>query len=219
MSWKLKRWPTMTYVLIPLKRLDKSKTRLSSVLTLEERVELTIAMLEDVVESAVHAEGVERVYVINNDVELSRNMKAYGVKMLRDPGKGLNNALKVWLKKFERESKSTLILPADIPLIKSEDLEQVIRLGAHHDMVISPSRNMGTNALLLKPPTLLKPLFGSNSFQRHLKSALEMNVKLKVFENERIGFDVDNPSDLKILLSMQDTPCNVKKWMEKYDHV
>ncbi|MEM3072100.1 MAG: 2-phospho-L-lactate guanylyltransferase [Candidatus Bathyarchaeia archaeon] len=210
----------MTYVLIPLKRLDKSKTRLSSVLTLEERVELTIAMLEDVVESAVHAKGVKRVYVINNDVELARIMKAHGVKMLRDPGKGLNNALKIWLKKFERESKSALILPADIPLIKSEDLEQVIRLGAHYDMVISPSRNMkGTNALLLKPPTLLKPLFGSNSFNRHLKAAVEVNVRLKVFKNERIGFDVDSPSDLKTLLSTQDVHRNVKKLMEKFDHV
>jgi 2-phospho-L-lactate guanylyltransferase len=210
----------MTHVLIPLKTLDKSKTRLSNVLTIEERVGLTLAMLKDVVESAVHAKGVERIYVINNDVKLARRLEEHGVKMLRDPGKGLNNALKRGLKKIEEESNSALILPSDIPLIEPEDVEDVIYLSARYDMVISPSRNMkGTNALLLKPPTLIPPLFGSDSFQCHVRAARERDVKLKVFENERIGFDVDDPIDLKILLSARGLHRYVKGWLEEFNHV
>lgn len=210
----------MTYVLTPLKRLNDSKTRLSNVLTVEERVRLTVAMLKDVVESAVHAKGVESVCIINNDMEVAHLMKVYGVKMLRDPGGGLNNALNEWLKKVEKESESALILPADIPLIEPRDVEHAIQLASHYDMVISPSRDMdGTNALLLKPPTLIPPLFGPNSFRRHMKAAFERDVKVKVFKNKRIGFDVDNPNDLKTLLSAREVHRNLGEWLKNFSLV
>ena len=91
----------MTLILMPLKRLKHSKTRLSKILTIEERIGLTIAMLKDVVESVIEAKGVECTYVINNDKKVAEIFKEYNVEMLKDPGSGLNNALSSNLEKFD----------------------------------------------------------------------------------------------------------------------
>lgn len=206
----------MTLILMPLKRLKHSKTRLSKILTIEERIGLTIAMLKDVVESVIEAKGVERTYVINNDKKVAEILKEYNVEMLKDPGGGLNNALLTNLEKFENVTDSALILPSDIPLVNSEDIECVIDLGLKSKAVICPSSDLlGTNALMMNPPTLFPPSFGLHSFKRHTYAACNKKVKFIVFRNHRISFDIDGIVDLKKLLSLKNIHHNSKEYLSR----
>jgi 2-phospho-L-lactate guanylyltransferase (CobY/MobA/RfbA family) len=65
-----------------------------------------------------------------------------------------------------------------------------------------PSRDgSGTNVLYLKPPSIMKPLFGKQSYQKHRHQAEKLGVSFKIVRSRTLGFDVDEPRDLKRLLS------------------
>ncbi|MFX1466378.1 MAG: hypothetical protein ACFFA5_07895, partial [Promethearchaeota archaeon] len=57
------------YALIPLKKLENSKTRISN-LSLESRKMLTKAMLCDVVQSTLEAKNISETFVMSPDQEI-----------------------------------------------------------------------------------------------------------------------------------------------------
>ena len=57
------------YAVVAVKGLDTSKKRLSSVLSPQERTQLTLAMLEDVL-SALQTPSVDKTVVVSNDFAL-----------------------------------------------------------------------------------------------------------------------------------------------------
>jgi 2-phospho-L-lactate guanylyltransferase (CobY/MobA/RfbA family) len=63
---------------------------------------------------------------------------------------------------------------------------------------------MGTNALLLAPPEIIKLRFGYDSFNFHMSQVAAQGLPLRYIENERIALDIDEPKDLERLLSFND---------------
>ena len=66
-------------------------------------------------------------------------------------------------------------------------------------MVIAPSHDGGTNALLLHPPQTLTFAFGEQSFARHCTLAEQMRLTYHVFKSPTLSFDLDWPTDLRQL--------------------
>jgi 2-phospho-L-lactate/phosphoenolpyruvate guanylyltransferase len=67
-------------------------------------------------------------------------------------------------------------------------------------VVIVPDRHgSGTNALLLAPPEVVGPSFGTGSFARHAARATAAGATVKVAELPSLGLDVDTPGDLAAL--------------------
>jgi 2-phospho-L-lactate guanylyltransferase len=97
-----------------------------------------------------------------------------------------------------------LVLPADIPLITPEDVNQIVKLADKKpSIVISPSRNNGTNALLQKPPNLINPCFGPNSFSKHKTQASQRKIPTKIYKSEKVTLDIDSPKDIEKLLEIK----------------
>ncbi|NUQ37724.1 MAG: 2-phospho-L-lactate guanylyltransferase, partial [Caldilineales bacterium] len=64
-------------------------------------------------------------------------------------------------------------------------------------LVIAPdAAETGTNALLLRPPDLLRPRFGPDSFPRHLALAAAAGVEAVIYRSPTLAHDVDLPVDL-----------------------
>jgi 2-phospho-L-lactate guanylyltransferase (CobY/MobA/RfbA family) len=63
---------------------------------------------------------------------------------------------------------------------------------------------LGTNALLLAPPDIIKLRFGYDSFTFHMSQLSSAGLPLRFFENERIALDIDEPDDLTRFLSFND---------------
>jgi 2-phospho-L-lactate guanylyltransferase (CobY/MobA/RfbA family) len=59
------------YAVVPVKKLGVSKRRLSTVFTPQERKQLTLAMLEDVL-AALKASAVDKILVIGEDPRVQR---------------------------------------------------------------------------------------------------------------------------------------------------
>ncbi len=67
-------------------------------------------------------------------------------------------------------------------------------------VAIAPSdARSGTNALLLRPPDIIAPAFGRDSFEAHLRAAESAGAAVQVVSDTVLGFDLDTPDDLERL--------------------
>jgi 2-phospho-L-lactate guanylyltransferase len=101
-----------------------------------------------------------------------------------------------------RAVQTTLVIPADIPLIHSSELEQILTHAPEAGSVLVPAADgRGSNAILRRPADLFPLRFGNDSFKPHLAAARATGKTCEVLHLSGIALDVDNPEDLRELLS------------------
>ena len=97
----------------------------------------------------------------------------------------------------EHYADALLVIPADLPLITPTDLRNLKKVASWAPgIVVAPSNDGGTNALLLNPPSIIDFAFGIHSFQRHRDQAALAGVPSHVFESPNLATDIDHPYDL-----------------------
>jgi 2-phospho-L-lactate guanylyltransferase len=187
------------YVIIPAKAWSQAKTRLSPVLSIDQRIQLSRHLLIRTIHLALQ---IGEVVVISRDKAVRRLAKQAGAWALVEAGAELNAAIRQasqWV--AARSGQTSLILPADLPLLRLEDLASLVSLGQTTPaVVVAPCRRQqGTNALLVRPPTLIEFAFGPNSFERHRQAALALGVEAVIYRSPTVAFDLDLPEDLEAL--------------------
>ncbi|MEM1587960.1 MAG: 2-phospho-L-lactate guanylyltransferase [Candidatus Bathyarchaeia archaeon] len=196
------------YAIIPVKELSKSKTRLSLILNPKEREALSLIMLKDVLNALFSSKKIEKVIIVSSDSTVLNLYEKLGFKPLLETNKGdLNLAINEAIQFSLNENvQAVLIMPSDIPLVKTEDIDFLINnCDEKPSIIISPSKRMdGTNALLLHPPTILNVAYGENSFNIHVEKALKTKAQLKIIVLPRIALDIDIIEDLRDLIKFGD---------------
>lgn len=191
--------------LIPAKGFAKAKQRLSPLLSARERKVLAESMLRSVLHQVLSTRGVETTFVITADDEVTRLAISLGAQVIREQEeKGETEAVTFALWEMRRRGiQAVLVLPGDLPLLRSSDIEFVLEqvpgeISSAPFALMMPSWDrMGTNALLLSPPDVIRLRFGYDSFCYHLSEASAKRLPLKILENERIALDIDEPKDLE----------------------
>ena len=191
--------------LIPAKGLAKAKQRLSPLLDGAERAMLAEAMLRDVLTQTLSARGLEATYVVTGDAQVREIALSLGARVIPEQEeKGETDAVMFALLDLKwRGAQAALVIPADIPLLRSGDIEFLLEQTQRHDgfspfALLVPSHDrMGTNALLLAPPNVVGLRFGYASFSYHLNQVAAKGLPLRVLDNERIALDIDEPADLE----------------------
>jgi 2-phospho-L-lactate guanylyltransferase len=93
------------------------------------------------------------------------------------------------------------VIPADIPHISGALIDTVVGMTPDGGVTLLPAvRDGGTNMLCMRPPHLLAPRFGPNSFQRHYRAAQAAGAVTQVRPCQRTGYDIDRPHDLETFL-------------------
>jgi 2-phospho-L-lactate guanylyltransferase len=159
-------------------------------------------MLEDVL-NALKSSEVSNTVVVSSDLTVERFVKNFGMTFIRETEQGLNQAISQatsWC--IQNTAELVLVLPADVPLVTSKDINQIVKLVLKNSVVISPSRNGGTNALLQTPPGIIAPCFGFESFKKHVGEALAKGVQTKIYVSSNIMLDIDSEEDLEQLLEV-----------------
>lgn len=189
------------WAMVPIKPLNRAKSRLATVLSVEQRETLALNMLLHNLNVLTRCPSVFGILVISRDMKaLSAARAIEGVHTLQESGTPeLNSALQ----RASRMLKSwgagaTLILPADVPLLSVKDVETMIDMGRYdHSLVIAPDRHHdGTNAMFMRPADIIDYGFGAGSYQRHIHAAELEGVEVHTYESERLSLDVDSPEDL-----------------------
>jgi 2-phospho-L-lactate/phosphoenolpyruvate guanylyltransferase len=194
--------------LIPVKGFRNAKQRLSAILTSAQREALAESMFRDVLHEVLRARGLFETVVVTGDDEVAQIAGSLGATVLREKAEtGETDAVD-----FARTSlknagcEAVLILPADMPLVRSADIELVLNQVAAEQIapfaLLVPSHDrLGTNALLLAPPDIIKLRFGYDSFSYHLSQVSSQRLPVRSLDNKRIALDIDEPRDLERFLS------------------
>jgi 2-phospho-L-lactate guanylyltransferase len=187
-----------TWAIVPVKRLREAKSGLSGVLTPEQRRELVLCMLTDVLNALGHAPSISGKVVVSPDDEVLTFARSKGADGVADKGLELNEALKLGVQHASAKgARSVLIVPADLPLLKSSDIENIIAMASSSkSIVIAPSKANGTNALFLMPPDVMSLRFGGESFPIHLAEARSAGIVPHVYRSPTVATDIDKAVDL-----------------------
>lgn len=183
-----------TFAIIPVSRFTHAKTRLSPTLTPLERENLLKSMLKDVTNALKNQ--VDCVVVISSDEDVLTYVKNLEVVPLKEEGStDLNGALKQAIKWCSSSAEQVLIVPSDVPLIKPEYVDEMLKMGETNGMVIAPAKGGGTNAMLC-PVKGMDMLFGDCSFFEHIKMAESKNIVVDVYDSFYMALDVNTAEDL-----------------------
>jgi len=190
-------------ILVPVKNLANAKQRLARVLDQSSRTELARAMLEDVLDELAECASDE-VSLVTSDafaLELADHYR-FGV-IADDSNLSESAAIEIATRVCEsRGIRSTLVIPADIPLILAADIRAIYDGAPAKGTVLVPSSDQrGTNAVLRCPAALFPLRFGNDSFMPHLVAAIATRTSCVVLPLPRIALDIDTPDDLQQLVS------------------
>lgn len=185
------------HIMIPCKSLGDGKTRLAPALDAKARRALCTGFLQRTLDVALALVPPARCHVMAG-AGAAAIAAGRGVTSCHDPGIGLNEALRQGRERICRnaaEELALLIFPIDLPWATAALLADLVHSAA--DVVIAPDRKRtGTNVLYLGPRAVRQFVFqfGANSFAAH-RSATGFGLRVDVYEDARLSFDVDRPED------------------------
>lgn len=189
------------WVIIPVKPLNRAKSRLAEVLSPEQRYEFAAMLLRRTLTIVSEVPQVTGSLVVSRDPKALAIARELGAKTVQEGSAGeLNMALtratevvRVW------GGSAVLILPADLPFVSAEDISAIAELGRLGKTVVIATdyEENGTNAMLVRPAGLIPYAYGDKSYEYHTIAAKLAEAKLKIYESERIKLDIDVPTDLE----------------------
>jgi 2-phospho-L-lactate guanylyltransferase len=191
----------MDTAVLPVKRLDRAKQRLSSDFDADQRTAIARALFEDALELCVASDFLTW-WVVSDDPGVLAAAAERGLKTLEDAGTGLNDAVMLAVKTImDAGATSMTVVPADIPLAYAGDLVDLVDTGTTSDIVVVPSgRGGGTNGLYLSPPDVVPPQFGAKSFTAHLAVAEAAGRRCTILNLDRMALDIDTIEDVDAYL-------------------
>jgi 2-phospho-L-lactate guanylyltransferase len=190
--------------IIPVGTLEGAKTRLGGTLDAEERQDLVDGLLARTVVAALAVERLDDVLVVSPDREVLRRASAMGVRTIRQRSRGLNAGLaEARTDVVAGGAEAILVLPIDLPFVTPEAVAALVAAlaGASGSVVLVTDRHgTGTNALGLRPPTVIDFAFGAGSRGRH-RAAAELAGARYVELDGPLAIDLDTPDDLVLVES------------------
>jgi len=190
------------WAIVPVKPLRLAKSRLSSVLTPEQRQHFAEVMLRHVLNVVKSVPQVTGTLVISRDNHALSIAREYGAKTIQESGAPELNAALMRATSVIASWRidAILILPADLPLLAAKDVTSIIEMGSQDpvSVVVSTDRNKdGTNALFVRPPGLIDYAYGDGSYNRHAVLARDAGAVVNVYESDRMWQDIDHPEDIE----------------------
>ena len=201
----------------------RPKTRLSPVLSADERRAFADAMLADVVRTvreAGHTPHVLTTAPVGHDTgntsvasesAAATDTLPTDVRTTVDDGP-LTEAVNTHLAASEPSVEHPLaVVMADLPLVTPETVEQLVSSASRSEhaetddrptppgVTIAPGLGGGTNALVVRDDAFRVDYHGA-SCRDHARVAREIGAGLRTVDSRRLATDVDEPADLAEVL-------------------
>lgn len=185
--------------ILPVKRFDAAKQRLSGDLPANLRALLAEAMVADVLAALSQAEEIVLTVVVSGAVEEPDVEHVVVVTDALDAGQS-----PAALAGMERAAalgyEAAVLVPGDCPLLDPAELDAALGRMAEGRVAVIPDRHgTGTNGLLLAPGDAIGPAFGPGSCARHLDRAKRAGHHAATEALPSLALDVDTPDDVAAL--------------------
>lgn len=185
------------WFLIPVKRLERAKSRLAPVLSRRARVRLAWQLARRTLRVVAHVPEIHPL-VISADLRVLALARSMGMDVYFDVWEELNRALTAACRYAVRHGAEAIgVLPIDLPRLRPEAIRALLGAGfPDRGIVIAPDRRgQGTNALLIRPPGAIPFRFGPRSLEAFRASAEAIGLPVRLFHHEAFAFDLDTAAD------------------------
>jgi len=174
---------------------ERPKTRLSPVLSDDERTAFARAMFEDVLDALATFDS-ELFGPLDEPIALDVEVLATAPVDCAMPvtvdERPLTDAVNAVLP-ADPDDDPVAVVMADLALATPSALARLLAPDA--DVVLAPGRGGGTNALVARDPSFRVDYHGT-SFRDHREIAREADAAVAVADSFRLSTDVDEPADL-----------------------
>jgi 2-phospho-L-lactate/phosphoenolpyruvate guanylyltransferase len=189
------------FAIIPVKPLARAKSRLARALKAPTRAALVRSIFSHTLDVIAQVKCIDGAIVVSRDLTILELARQRNAITLMESDSGLNPAITQaaqWA--AHHHARSVIIIPVDLPLITSVDLDAVIdRAVEERCIVIAPDRHEeGTNVLLVRPPDAISFAYGIASFTAHRAQARERGLIVHEYRSPTTAFDIDVPDDLEV---------------------
>ena len=186
-------------ILIPMKDPRQSKQRLKPVLSDKLRQHLALSLFENSLRFFQTYFREYHLSVITPSSMIASLTRSYGFHALleRSDISGLNQALaqaQAW--SLAQGFDAQLILPADIADLRVAEMTRLLACQSRQGVVIVPSQDGGTNALLTSPIDAIPLAYGPESAAKHQALALAGEYSCQMLDLAGLSRDIDMPLDL-----------------------
>ena len=209
------------WTIIPVKPFSEGKSRLAGYISPQTRRTLNRNLLTRTLDAIRLAHIDAEIVVVSRDNDALDAAARLGSHALtEEPSNPLSRVTGPWTFSTDHESQlnaalaqaaryamargatRVLVLPTDMPNLTAEDVRTMASpRGRAPQINIAPSRDGGTNALMLQPVQAIPFAFGRDSFQRHRRLAAEAGIPVRVVESDSLLFDVDLPEDYEVVFN------------------
>ena len=191
------------WAIVPYKEPPFGKSRLSNRLTPAQRTVLASTMLENVVDALLLSDNVQGILLVSESTNLAEFTLKESVIVLETQTTNLREAVTQASQFACKQLKcpTTFIVPADLPLISSKDIDFAI---AQHERVtiIPDARLKGTNGIIATPPNAFDYVFNGQSYLQHQHNAQVAGFNPKSLQIETFSHDVDTFDDLMTIVQL-----------------
>ncbi|MFL6074835.1 MAG: 2-phospho-L-lactate guanylyltransferase [Mycobacteriales bacterium] len=161
-------------VVVPVKRLERAKTRLVGAVPGVPHGELVLAITLDTLAAAGACAAVERIVVVSDDPVARRAVTALSDRMavVPDvPDAGLNPALEYGAAQAAGTAAGVATLSADLAALRPGELAAALEEAlAHPRSFVADAAGTGTTLLAARAGTALRPEYGPGSAAAHARS-------------------------------------------------
>ena len=193
---------------IPMKNLNFAKSRLSTILTLQQRKNLAFFLLNTTIKTLKESQLIYEIIVVSSDKTIEKFSFENSLKFIKeDSDSGVNNAV-ILADRYciNNNIDANIVIPHDLPFISAKEIDQICNNSEKYPkcIIICPSKRFdGTNILFRKPPNVIKTFYDDNSYMNHLKEAQKHNIPIESLELDNLMFDIDTREDLIELFILQ----------------
>lgn len=195
-----------TLVVVPMKDPRLAKTRLRDTLDAAERTRFARHLFERTLRLLIdlrkEAPGLFDIAVVTGHAGIAKRATALGLRAIAErSGATLNDAVTDAAAAARTEGyKRLCILPADLAAPDPDDVRRLLTQKLEKGVVLCPSRDLGTNALLVSPPDAVPFAYGPGSFRAHHAAAEQAGLAARVLPLESLRWDIDSSADLAELI-------------------
>lgn len=184
--------PHPAVLLVPVKALALAKSRLRGAHL--DHDGLVLAIVHDTVSAAMAADQVVHTVVVSDDACVVGLAEHVGAGACSPATGSLNGDLRVAADLARRRfARATIAaLPADLPALRTHELEAAIRAARGRRGFVPDREGSGTTLLLSGHGLPLDPRYGPASGTRHAASG----ARRLVGPWASLAYDVDTPTDL-----------------------
>ena len=193
--------------IIPMKSLHLAKSRLSNILTPEQRKNLAMYLLDATIKELKESKFISEIIIVSSDKAVKNYSCLKNLKFIKDYDAGVNNAVKLADQYcINNDINANIVIPQDLPFISAKEIDEICNISNkyHKCIIICPSKRFdGTNVLFRKPPTVIKTFYDDNSYINHLKEAHKFKIPIESLVIGKLRFDIDTKEDLLELIPLE----------------